>query len=287
MIVPVRLALLLALFVGAAARAEAAQSRTKRDRPVAVTVSPAAPLPELHIAPDVPTLLLFPSDIQRKTITVDPSRIRVVDTGARSIIVQAVEDYRPGERQELEVFFEDGRAPARAAFVLVMDPAEVDTRIDVARPALPNGACPAEAPRTPRPEDFVLMGYVDPTGVSTAAFGRATDVAQGLTSDEGFSYRGKGWVLIDVVITNLPGRPPWTPREATLTSKEGAPLRARLVAARKGEFGPAEEVRVLAVVDTPPPSAGLVFTVAVLGEDGRSIAIQDVKIPAPAKEPKP
>lgn len=38
-----------------------------------------------------------------------------MDTGARSIIVQAVGDYRPDERQELEVFFADGKAPARAA----------------------------------------------------------------------------------------------------------------------------------------------------------------------------
>ena len=63
----------------------------------------------------MPTVLLFPADIQKKTITVDRSRIRVVDTGTRSIIVQAVDDYRPDERQELEVFFADGRAPARAA----------------------------------------------------------------------------------------------------------------------------------------------------------------------------
>jgi hypothetical protein len=38
--------------------------------------------------------------------------------------VQAVEDYRPDERHELEAFFADGKAPARAAFMLVMDPAE-------------------------------------------------------------------------------------------------------------------------------------------------------------------
>ena len=55
MIVPVRLAVALALLLGAATRAEAAPSRMKRDRPVAVTVTPAEPLPEIHIAPDVPT----------------------------------------------------------------------------------------------------------------------------------------------------------------------------------------------------------------------------------------
>jgi uncharacterized protein (TIGR02268 family) len=166
------LALLLALLLGAAARAEAAPSRTKRDRPVAVTGSPAEPLPEIHVAPDVPTVLLFPADIQKKTLTLDESRIRVLDTGARSIIVQAAADYRPDERHELEVFFADGKAPARVAFVLVMDPAEVDTRIDVERPELPSAACLVEVP-PPRPEDFVRLGYVGASGVPTATFGRS------------------------------------------------------------------------------------------------------------------
>jgi hypothetical protein len=142
------LALLLALLLGAAARAEAAPSRTKRDRPVAVTVNPAEPLPEIHVAPDTPTWLWFPAQILKKTISVDQSRIRVLDVGERSIIVQAVENYRPDEREDLEVFFADGKAPARSAFVLVMDPAEVDTRIDVQRPELPNAACPAGEPKS-------------------------------------------------------------------------------------------------------------------------------------------
>ena len=188
----------LALLLGAAARAEAAPSRTKRDRPVVVTVKPAEPLPEIHVAPDVPTLLLFPADVQTTTLTVDESRVRVVDTGKRSIIVQAAPDYRADERHELAVFFADGQAPARAAFVLVMDPAEVDTRIDVKRPEPPNGACPVEVLPTPRPEDFVRLGYVGESGVPTATLDGATNETQGLKSDPGVSYRGNGWVLFDV-----------------------------------------------------------------------------------------
>jgi hypothetical protein len=69
------LVLLLVLFMGVAARAEAVPSRTKRDRPVTVTGNPAEPLPEIHVAADTPTVLLFPADIQKKTITVDESRI--------------------------------------------------------------------------------------------------------------------------------------------------------------------------------------------------------------------
>jgi hypothetical protein len=37
-----------------------------------------------------------------------------------------------------------------------MDPAEVDTRIDVERPELPNAVCPADVQHRPLPEDFLL-----------------------------------------------------------------------------------------------------------------------------------
>lgn len=56
-------------------RAESHEARSE----VALTGNPAEPLPEFHVAPGVPTLLLFPSDINKKTLTVDESRIRVVD----------------------------------------------------------------------------------------------------------------------------------------------------------------------------------------------------------------
>ncbi|MBN1206456.1 MAG: DUF2381 family protein [Myxococcaceae bacterium] len=266
---------------GAAAQGETDLSRAKREREVAVAGTPA----EIHVAPDVPTLLLFPADIQKKTLTVDESRIRVVDTGARSIIVQAKEDYRPDEREELEVFFADGKAPARAAFVLVMDPADVDIRIDVKRPTLPAAGCPPEAPRAdPLPEDFVLKGYVDRRGIPTAPFKGTTDDAQGLKSDRGVSYRGNGWVLFDIAISNLPGRPPFSPRAATLTGKGGETLRALRVKAERDAIVPGESVRVVVVADEPPLSAGLVFTLEVRGEDGRSLVIPRVMLPKEVKQ---
>ncbi|HEX8702446.1 MAG TPA: DUF2381 family protein [Myxococcaceae bacterium] len=108
MIVPVRLAVALALLWGTAARADAAPSRTKRERAVTVTGSLATPLPEIHVAADTPTVLWFPAKILKKTLSVVESRIRVLDAGDRSLFVQAVEDYRAGDRQELAVFFADG-----------------------------------------------------------------------------------------------------------------------------------------------------------------------------------
>lgn len=288
MLQPDRLALVLALVWGAAAQGETDLSRAKREREVTVAGTPAEPLPEIHVAPDTLTLLWFPSDIQKKTLTVDESRIRVLDTGARSIIVQAFEDYRAGERQELEVFFADGATPARAAFALVMDPAEVDIRVDVKRPELPTAACPVEASRAdPLPEDFVRLGYVNERGVQTAGISGVADNGQGLQSDPGVSYRGKGWVLFDIVISNGAGHPLFATRSATLTGKGGITLRALRVKAARDAIEPGESARVLVVADEPPESAGRVFTLEVFGDGGRSLVIPRVPLPKLVTEGRP
>ncbi|MCK8503685.1 DUF2381 family protein [Myxococcus fulvus] len=295
MLQPVRLALALVLFWGAAPRADAAPGRTKRERPVAVVGNPAEPLPEIRVEAATPTWLLFPTEIAKSTLTVDglsrtvdkvarpvdESRIRIVDVGERSIIVQAVEDLRPGERHELAVFFADGRAPARAAFVLVTDPAEVDARIDVERREPQNATCP-EVPRDPpRPEDFVLLGYVSDDGVQTDTVAEASDADQGLSSRRGVSYRGKGWVLVDVNVENSAGQQPWTPREATLTGKRGGTLPARLVTVDGGKIAPGNQRRVLAVADPPPPAAGAVFALQIRGDGGRTLTIPRVRFQGP------
>ncbi len=292
MLQPVRLALALALFSGAAPRVDAAPSRTPRVRPVAVTGSPADPLPGIRVEASTPTLLFFPTAIAESTLTVDGqartldagavpgdgARIRVLDVGKRTILVQPVEDLRPGERQELAVFFADGSAPARAAFALVTDPAEVDSRIDVVRSEPRTAACPAEAPHPPpRPEDFVLLGYVDEKGVRTGAVRRVKDEARGLGSTPGRSYRGATWALVDVTIDNSAGQQLWTPREAIFTGRRGVTLRARVVTVGGGEVAPGGSLRVLAVADTFPASAGEVFALEVRGSGGRSLVIPDVR----------
>ncbi|SET36534.1 Myxococcus xanthus paralogous family TIGR02268 [Stigmatella erecta] len=274
------------LFWGTAARAEAVPGeRVERTRAVTVTGNPAHPLPALRVAHGTATLILFPAPIQKKTLTFDESRIRVLDAGERSVIVQAVTDLQEGERSELGVFFADGRVPVRAAFVLTTDPVEVDKQIDVRRPEPLSAACPDEAQaREPRPEDFVLLGYMDKEGIPASPFKDAEDAAQGLSSAEGVSYRGKGWGMLAVVITNSPTQPPWTPREATLTGALGLPLRARLVVDAQGAIAPDHKARVLAVVDTPKLLAGAVFTLELSGEDGRRLKIPDVRFPKAGME---
>jgi uncharacterized protein (TIGR02268 family) len=167
-----------------------------------------------------------------------------------------------------------------------MDPAEVDTRIDVQRPELP-ATCPPEAPRAaPLPEDFVLMGYVNRRGVQTTTFEGVADNGQGVSADAGVSYRGNGWVLFDIAISSRAGRPPFSPRGATLTGKGGVTLRARRVKAERDAIAPGESVRVLVVADEPPPTAGRVFALEVISDTDRRLVIPRVALPADVTEGK-
>ncbi|CAM4079765.1 DUF2381 family protein [Corallococcus exiguus] len=283
MLQPFRLALAFALVSGVAAGAEPAPgARVRRERPVTVASTPAEPLPVVHVAGGARTLFLFSAPIQRKTLTFDESRIRVLDAGERSIIVQPVANLTEGERQEIGVFFADGRAPTRAAFVLMTDPSDVDALIDVQRPEPPNTACKTDAQLpVPKPEDFVLLGFVDGQGVTTSSIKGKKDFAQGFASVNPTSYRGKGWILVDVWIWNESDRPAWTPREATFTRRVGMPLRARIVTDRKGAIPPGESGRVLAVAEIQESDASLVFTLDLRGDGGRNLTIPDVRFPKP------
>ncbi|MDC0714282.1 DUF2381 family protein [Stigmatella sp. ncwal1] len=283
---PLRLSLVLVLLWGTAARAESAPGgRVERTRAVTVTGNPAEPLPEVRVAGDTPTLLLFSAPIQKKTLTFDESRIRVLDSGEFTIVVQGVADLQEGERHEIGVFFADGRAPTRAAFVLVTNPSEVDIRIDVRRPELPVAPCQNEAQlRAPLPEDFVLLGYVGEEGVSATPIKDVDAPSQGLSAVVGYSYRGHGWGLVAVLINNHSSQPPWTPRQATFTGTLGLSLQTRLVVEGKGAIEPGLTKRVLAVVDTPILSAGAVFMLELRGEDGRSLKIPNVRFPKAVME---
>nr|WP_043321949.1 DUF2381 family protein [Corallococcus coralloides] len=267
---------------GAAAQAQqATRTRAERKRAVTIASTSADPLPIVHVAGDTPTLFLFTSPIQKKTLTFDESRIRVLDAGERSVIIQPVADLGEGERQEIGVFFADGQALTRAAFVLVTDPAEVDSRIDVRRPEPPNTACqPAQAPSL-KPEDFVLLGLVDKAGVTTSSRHGEPTVVQGLALDSLVAFRGTGWVLADMTILNSPDQPAWTPQEAMFVRQVGVPLRARLVTKRPGPILPGETMRVLAVVELPQAQADLVFTLEIRGDGGRRFTIPGVRFPQP------
>jgi len=276
------LAVVLVLLGGTLAPAQA-PARAQRQRSVTVTGNPSEPPPEVHVSPETPTVLLFSVDIRKQSVRVDEARIRVVDASEQAIIVRAVEPLGEGERVELEVQFADGKVPAR--FALVPPASEVDTLINVTRREPLAPACPAEVPtRVRRPEDLLLLDYMDGSGVRTAQIPTLEGGAHGFESNGGAVYRGKGWLLLDVQVRDLRGPQPWVPTEAVLVGKAGEKLPGRVVTEGQGEPTPGGEVRVLVVTEEPPPSAGLVFTLELSGADGRTLAFPPVKIPEPPKK---
>jgi uncharacterized protein (TIGR02268 family) len=172
------LAVVLVLLGGTVARAQATP-REQRQRTLTLTGNPADPPHEVHVAPDTPTVLLFSADILKKTVRVDGSRIRIVDAGERSLIVQPVSALGEGEREELEVLFADGKTPEWAVFALVAHPSEVDMLINVSRRELLASPCLAEGRKKLRgPEDLLLLGYMDGKGVRTVAMDLTRDDAR-------------------------------------------------------------------------------------------------------------
>jgi uncharacterized protein (TIGR02268 family) len=280
---PATLALALVLLGGTLAQAQPAPTREPRRRSVTLTGSPL----EARIATGIRTFLVFAVSIRGKAVEVDPKRIKIVDTGEMSVIIEPLSEPRPGERWTLRVPLADGKAPEVAEFWLVAHPSEVDTEIDVARPEESPPDC--QAPCAPcaamSAADVIASGFIDSDGVGTRVFRGFKDAATGFESQDGVTYRARNWVLVDVEIIPPPGHPAWRPTGATLTSKTGE-ARVRAVKIEPGKQYPGA-VRVLVTTDVLPPSAGLEFTLHLNGPEGApSFSIPAVTLP-PAKEPKP
>lgn len=288
MVQSVPLALVLVLLVATGARAQAPVP-AQPQRTLTLTADPAEPPQRVRALPDRPIVFMFDADIRGDAVTVDTARVRVLAEGARSLLVQLVKGPGPGEHMKLEVPFADGRVPERATFVLVPPAAgeAPDTWLQVERPALAEPPCAAPVPeRVTGPEDFLLLGYLDDTGVRTAAFTftGVDDDTHTLRFSAGRAYRGRGWVLLDLQVSDEQAAPPWLPLEATLVGKAGERLQGRVVTPRQDRPGAGR--RVLVVTEEPPPSAGLFFSLELRGAEGQHLVLPNVKIPKQAEEGK-
>lgn len=281
MSLPAPLALVLCLLGGALAQAQPAPSREPRRRSVTLTSTPI----EARIATGTRTFFVFGVPIRGEAVQVDGTRIKVVDTGKVSLVIEALSEPPPGERWTMRVPLADGKSPEWAEFALVSHPSEVDAELELERPQEPDSggrtACEPRAPSSP--VDAVASGLIDWRGVQTQSIPRV-DSAGGFTSQEGVSYRAWTWVLVDVTIILPPGHPAWRPTRATLKGRTGE-MRVRAVKVEPRKDLPEQAIRVLVEADVPPPSAGLEFTLQLHGEEGApSFLIPKVPLPPPAKE---
>lgn len=290
MLQPATLALVL-LLLGAAARAQPAPSRALRQRSIIVTGNAADPLPEVRGAKGIGITFHFDGAIREDSVKVDESRIRVVDIGKNSLLVEPVTDPRADQPSEVSVMFAD-REQERAAFVIIPHPSEVDTWIEVTRRTeQPGAACQARIDElrarcgAQSPTTFRRSGLLGNEGIQARRFQRYADSGGALVSDGGVSFRGEGWVLVEVEIKNLSGQP-WAPRAATLQSKNGAPVTVRLMTAEVEEIPPGSRGRVWVEADDPPASAGVSFTLEVSGADGRAVRVGNVALAPRTEEGK-
>jgi uncharacterized protein (TIGR02268 family) len=282
---------LVLLLLGAVARAQPVPSRALRQRSVTVTGSPAEPLPEVRGAKGMGITFHFDGALREESVKVDESQIRVVDVGKNSLLVEPVTEPRADQPSEVSVMFAD-REQERAAFVIVPHPSEVDSWIEVTRRTeQPGAACQARIDElrarcgAQGPTTFRRAGLLGKEGIQARGFQRYEDSAGNLVSDGGKSFRGEGWVLLEVGISNEGGQP-WAPRAATLKGRDGKTVAVRLMTPEVEEIPPGMSRRVWVETDDPPASAGVLFTLEVDGADGRSVRVGNVALAPRTEEGK-
>lgn len=93
-------------------------------RQLVLPTSATGPVPEVRVALEVPTTIIFDAALARDSVKLDGegTRIRRVDVGDKSIILEPLVELGQ-ERVLLRVRFVDGAAPAEATLSLVSDPA--------------------------------------------------------------------------------------------------------------------------------------------------------------------
>jgi uncharacterized protein (TIGR02268 family) len=282
---------LVLLLLAAVARAQPAPERAHRQLALSLTGNPAAPVPEVRGAQGIGITFHFDGPIAEQSVKVDESRLRVVDVGPKSLLVELVAEPRAEQPSEVAVTFAD-EARQRAVFRIVPHPSEVDTWVKVTRQAeQPGAACQARLDEllancsAPSPTAFRRAGLLPPEGILAWTFGRNQSSAGGLESEGGVSFRGQGWVLLDVVLRNPTGQP-WTPRMATFKRQDGTPATVRLVTAATAEIPPGGKGRVWVETDEPPGDAGGLFILEVSGADGRTLRVGNVELAPREREGK-
>jgi uncharacterized protein (TIGR02268 family) len=284
---PGTLALVL-LLLGAVARAQSAPGPAVRKRSLTVTGNPAEPLPEVRGAQGVGITFHFDGPILEESVRADASRVRVVDVGKRSLLVQPLTPPRADQPMEVSVLYAEGE-PRWAAFAIVAHPSEVDVWVEVTRRTQPpDAACQARLDEVRArcgmhsPTAFWRSGLLSEEGIGATKFRAQTTGVGGVVSLGGVSLLGQEWVLVRVGFRNDTGQP-WAPRRATLHGEGGQPVTVLAVTAQPEELAPGQKGFVLVETQRPPKDAGGVFTLEVGGADGRSFQVPNVQLP-PRKE---
>lgn len=287
---PGTLALMLVL-AGAVAGAQPSAGPVLRKRSLTVTGNPSEPVPEVRGAKGLGITFHFDGPILEESVRVDAARVRVVDVGKRSLLVEPLVALQAEAPTEVSVVYEQGE-PRRATFVLVAHPSEVDVWVEVTRRMRqPEEACQARLDEVRAscgahsPTAFRRSGLLTAAGIQAQEFRGSERNAGHLVPEQGVFFLGKTWALVELELRNETGQP-WVPRVAAMKGKSGQPVTVRQVTAESEELAPGESGRVWVETDVPPADAGIEFTLEVTGADGRSVQAPKVQMPPRTPEGK-
>ncbi|WP_246137128.1 DUF2381 family protein [Myxococcus llanfairpwllgwyngyllgogerychwyrndrobwllllantysiliogogogochensis] len=267
---------ILSVLLGVAASAQPLPTaRERQERRVALSGSPAEPVPELRVAAGVLTSLVFDVPLDRSSVELEGrERFRLVDVGERILALEPAVDLGPGERLGLRVRFAGSPAQDRGVFVLVSHAAQVDTRVEVfrrkdsvellqaelmdTRAQLKAQTEELQALRALRdsggPVGLIMSGMLDHWGIDAnrIKIAKATNHAESLKLVGGTTFRASTWAAISVEVRST-GKNAWAPSSARVVhTKSGTVLNVlgvRLVFPRvePNEAG-------LVVIETEVPS---------------------------------
>lgn len=257
-----------------------AQPSAARARRVTIAANPGEPLPEVRVAAASVTVIVLDAPVDKTSVQVDSTRVRLVDVGERTLVLEPVVTPADKERWVLRVRYADAAQPEWAAFALVSQPGEVDLQVTAVRQRQTLESCQAtlaeaQARRAgTRAEVWVLA---DRLGGSSA-------VAQPLNIPpmaHGWVYRFETSVLLVLTPTSAAGLELRTPIVATLrpSRKGSAEVRVRAVHVREAPLAPGAEGTLAVEADLPPPDVGGRFTLELRDESGQILEVKEVTIP--------
>ncbi|HEX5745012.1 MAG TPA: DUF2381 family protein [Archangium sp.] len=284
---------LVLLLTGTAAAAQPQPPvREPQQRQVVVPSGPHEPAPEVHVAANVATTLVFDAPIDRASVEVPEraTRFRLVDPGERTLFLEPLVAPEDGERLVVRVRYKDSGPPVYATVALVSHPVLVDTRVNVVRrprtvEALEAALAEKEAELAALkvvngPSGFVFSGRLTLAGVKARPFeGSSTATQSGLKVAGGQGYRAGLWALAVVRVHNLPGEKPWAPQEARLSLADGTRVKVRSVDMNKVQLLSGEEGLVAVETEAPFWTMDNVLRLELLDKSGgRHLSIPNVQL---------
>ncbi|WP_308809853.1 DUF2381 family protein [Archangium lansingense] len=267
-------------------------AREQQQRQVVVPSSSSEPVPEVRVAANVATTLVFDAPIDRASVEVSEraTRFRLVDPGERTLFLEPLVAPGDGERLVVRVRYKDGSTPAYATVALVSHPTLVDTRVDVMRrprtlealeAALAEKDAQLAALRVAgKPAGLVFSGRLNLNGVQARRIENLpTGIQSGLKVLGGEGFRAGPWALAVVRVLNLPGQQPFESGQARLTRRDGTPVKVLSVDMNKAQLAPGEEGLVAVETEAPVWRADDVLRLDLLDKSGsRRLSIPEVKL---------